>query len=820
MTLKQTWRPGEKYTAEAANALAASINRFNALMASLTVNGNLRELMATVVSQFVDENLAAFVPRAIPVTSGPDAGKAQWIDGNGDPVGDPVPWSQVVSEQIVRAAAEAAAPEVVSNRVAGLDFTFDEEGYPTLGGTRTGNPLEFLPSSTWAGVAGKDEGVKRATGGIVPIERFNPDSVGWKAAMEAAATEAHATGGTVHLGAGKTYLATSGAVLIDLDVRIADNGARIVRAASMANTPVLTASYTTSAPQAVVGLTTTTYDWGGQTASATPTTRLELSSTAGWAAGDWAVIVGDDTIPGSDPAWGQREGERVQIAAVSGNYLYLYRPLRVTLTTGIRVARMTVRDCVMSDLWVEDEPGAPASRNAPAVHVVHAVRPRLVNARARNLMGEGYRFTGCVKGSIPGGEFSNLRTSSANSAYGYGVVLMSCNDFDVDNLRGDSQRHVITTGAKQSVTAGSSDLSQFGSNRGHRINVNAGEVGSAGIDTHAEAIDCVCENFTVGWGHREPEGSFKAVNLRGLRNVARNGRSSTIRATEVEAFDGGGDHRIIGHVHSAPDGAVLADPVHHVQYASRSTRGRAEYTRCQDYLPNVSTDAVTKSLFVARKASVRLNDHRMVLNSAQSPLRVFATYDAELLIDTLELDIRGTTGEVRVFYPTDSTSTVRIERLIVRASGATWRIVDFNGQNGALSVGRIETDTAPAGTGTTGVGAAASLSIGDVLVNQQSILTGADFKNNGTGPTGAGGAPGSWAKRQQVLDVPITVARTITEANGLHLGHERVYIRTSAATGAFPWNIGSGGEALTTPGTWVRRMWTGTAWITVGKGTL
>lgn len=49
-------------------------------------------------------------------------------------------------------------------------------------------------------------------------------------------------------------------------------------------------------------------------------------------------------------------------------------------------------------------------------------------------------------------------------------------------------------------------------------------------------------------------------------------------------------------------------------------------------------------------------------------------------------------------------------------------------------------------------------------------------------------------------------------------GREIRYVRTASATGAFAWNIGA--ESLTTPGTWVKRMWTGTAWITTGKGTL
>lgn len=71
-----------------------------------------QEALDAAVAQYVETNRNQFKTRAVPITSGPDVGKAQWVDANDDPVGDPVTWDQVIGEAVATAAATAAATTV------------------------------------------------------------------------------------------------------------------------------------------------------------------------------------------------------------------------------------------------------------------------------------------------------------------------------------------------------------------------------------------------------------------------------------------------------------------------------------------------------------------------------------------------------------------------------------------------------------------------------------------------------------------------------------------------------------------------------------
>ena len=79
------------------------------------------------------------------IASGPDAGKAQWVDEYGVEIGDPVPWDQVVSSEIATTAAEAVAPGVVDADLASRDLGVSLVGGGTavqwyLGPTPIGEP--------------------------------------------------------------------------------------------------------------------------------------------------------------------------------------------------------------------------------------------------------------------------------------------------------------------------------------------------------------------------------------------------------------------------------------------------------------------------------------------------------------------------------------------------------------------------------------------------------------------------------------------------------------------------------------------------------
>lgn len=728
-----------------------------------------------------------------------------------------------LNEAVAKAAPGFVAAELEAQTAAKVTADLEARAPQVIPGDTPGTVRNKLGDAVgpefpavvglWDGIADRDEGVKKATGGIVPIERFNPDSVGWKAALEAAVAEASASGGKVLLGAGKTYSAVAGAVLTDLHVRIDFNGARVVRAAAGATDfSAISIVYTTSTPQSVVAVTAQTYDWGVGSSDTTPVSRIELSSTAGWAVGDYAVIVGDDAIPGANPSRAnQYEGERFRIAGISGNYLYAARPLRVSLATNIRIARMTQRDVVLIDPWVEDESGSPAGRNDPAIVVQSAVKPRLLGGRMRNLQGEGVQFQGCVEG-VCGGVFevANLRTSDFYSAYGYGIRLVSCCDFDVRGLRGSFTRHLITTGAGQAMSADSPDLHRYGSNFGHRFQGTGGETGHASFDFHEDAAYSDIDGAQVAFSHREPLGTKAAFQLRGRNTGLLNSSSKGGAGVSLIGFTGGADFRIANYQHTILPGMSATD-TYGIQCdcSNMASRGKLSLSEVQLFGPGMVGNMVRLTKTAVRASRLDIVAHNDASYSPFTVINVLA--DSELVVDELYMDLRGISGTVRPYLLADSLSAVRVNRLVVLTGGAAWTLGSFNNADGTVNIGRLETDTMPSDF--TGVGAGATWSIGDIVVNQQSILTGTDSQSN------ISSTLNMFHKSTRILDVALTAARTITEpTKELFTGRERTYVRTAAATGAFAWNIGS--DSLASPGMWLRRRWTGTAWITTGKGYL
>ncbi|MCH9728374.1 MAG: hypothetical protein K0U84_01590 [Actinomycetia bacterium] len=117
-----------------------------------------QDRLDAAVRQYVETNRSDFRTRAVLITEGEDAGKAQWVDESDVPTGDPVEWSQVVSEDIASIAAAAAAPDAVDADLAARDITFtdegDGEGYFSIGGSPVSGTL-VPPAATWSGVAGR-----------------------------------------------------------------------------------------------------------------------------------------------------------------------------------------------------------------------------------------------------------------------------------------------------------------------------------------------------------------------------------------------------------------------------------------------------------------------------------------------------------------------------------------------------------------------------------------------------------------------------------------------------------------------------------------
>jgi len=762
--------------------------------------------------------------------------RLRWF-AQGEEIGQPrtVPFDAIVADELGAQVPDAVGAELAS--VVTPTVTAEIEARPTQivadPDDATHIRLQWgdalsppMPGSatTYELVHGIDEGVKRATGGIVPIERFSPDEIGFAAALLAAINEADAQGGVVTLESGKTYTAQAGVSVTDKHARINFNGARIIRSTTMANAPVLELMYSTSTPQAVLGITTQEYDnYAWSETLTTPVSRIEVASTAGWAADDLAVIISDDALPNDDDdEQGKCEGERVRIASVAGNFLYTYRPVRANLVTNVRIARMTVRDIDLNAPWTEDAPGSPASRNAPGVAVYNGVQPRLTNPRARHMQAEAVRFAGCVRGVVDDSDMHDLRTSPADGAFGYGFRLSASCDFDIYAPKGSNLRHLTSTTSPGNSQAHPTVMWRWGGNYGHRIvEGSARECGNAGFDTHAEARFVEYDKCYVGWNHRQPFGGYPAFALRGSDCTIRDSVSIGPCAVFIHSQQTRGNHRVINHSHTTPAYGVNVGPAFFVDYSMLELPGRGS----DEVSGRVHALDARGAQFRARRANVRIPKLELVIPSqlagTQWPVGL---EDSALDIDTLTVDITGSAGTIRLFDIADSLSSVKANRLIVRTGGLQWSLGDFRGQNGSISIGRLEADTVPIQSATGGManpGATATYSIGEVVINGQSLRDGIDYRTNDTNAsTGATATLSMFARGTQVLNVPITTARTITHpARGRFDGERREFIRTAAATGASPWTIG--GETLT-PGTRLTVAWSAaaSAWVTVGKGTL
>ena len=127
-----------------------------------------QDRLDAAVAQYVETNRSDFRTRAVLITEGEDAGKAQWVDESDVPTGDPVEWSQVVSEDIASIAAAAAAADAINTDLAARNFTWEDagggEGYPALGGVPLGDAVPW-PATTVSGIGGAGTAGKAALAG-------------------------------------------------------------------------------------------------------------------------------------------------------------------------------------------------------------------------------------------------------------------------------------------------------------------------------------------------------------------------------------------------------------------------------------------------------------------------------------------------------------------------------------------------------------------------------------------------------------------------------------------------------------------------------
>lgn len=539
-------------------------------------------------------------------------------------------------------------------------------------------------------------------------------------AMEAACTAAWVLNGMVVLKPGATYTANRTVLLSNIGLRLRCNGARILRGPEMANNEsLIILDHDFFAPQAVTSIAGTSISLDS-TGSTTAVAAIGVADASAWKVGDVGRLVADNAIIGSVPGDNERVGESFRVSRVDAGIIYTCRPLRETFTTNIRVARYQRLDCIIEDLWCEDHPDAPISRNASmiqmlGIHKPTLIRPKIINARAAAL-----RFMSCFEPCTMLARFENLRTSAAYEAYGYGIWEEGCCDGLHVNPRGSRLRHLFTTAAINGLTNNDARFNRYGGCIGATvIGGVATETEHSGFDTHADALDVTFKGCEVINAYRGEQGSLYAYKVRGRRILLQDCSSTGPGAVYLQAQEGGGDFEVVGHVHRTPKGWGASQVFGGANYGSGQARAFISARVVTE--EHVGTFAGWTGFAIKGRFDVRWD-----IASTGNP-RLFDLVNSSLDLSDLNIELTGSpSGTVLAgAYFNDAASLYRVSRMIMRANGKAFYYANYSptspgpgGFAASAIIARMETDLAPFGTSAGVINAgASSIYAANVIVN-------------------------------------------------------------------------------------------------------
>lgn len=510
---------------------------------------------------------------------------------------------------------------------------------------------------------------------------------------------------------GKTYYANGGVTIVDKDVRIKLNGAKILRNTVAADAPIITVNVSFSAPQAVTSIDSASIYIG---ASATPVSRISVSDSSGWAVGQMGRIVSDDLIPWDIADNNERQGESFRVALVETGYIYTYRPLRLNYSTNVRVARHGSSIVKIDDFKSGDEPGSPTTRHSPQVRINGAIRPTLERPSVVDALSEGIKFESCAEPQTRDAHFENLRTSASDSAYGYGVREEGCTDGFHIGISGSRLRHVYTTGAFGGLDDNDSRFNRYGGVIGARVKVGcAVETEHSAFDTHDDALGVVFELCSVINNYRGVQGGYYAIKLRGKSCMALHCDTYGPGAVYFATRENGGDHAAVSHVHVLPAGYSAVSAIGGIHNGSGRSKNRIDMKITANGHLGSLID-ITKILLVGRLD--------LVWDYVAANPKAFSPTDSAIELDEFNADFSLASGDYspRIAYFTDALSTFFAKRMSVTAGANPWWLADFNASgNYAASaiVGKLICDKAPGFASAVTNAGAGSVSHADIEVS-------------------------------------------------------------------------------------------------------
>ena len=616
---------------------------------------------------------------------------------------------------------------------------------------------------------------------------------------------ASASGLAVSFTPGTLYTVQAGLTLTDLDLNVRFNGARIVRGVSCPNVAAITVDNTLGAIKAVTLLAATTFDYSGD-GSLSDVSAITVADASDLAVGDFIKIVADDLIPSSVPANNERIGEIFQIGAKSGNTIYTTVPLREAYVTNTRIAKMAVKKCVFEGLDLSDAAGYPVGRGAALLQINSSIRPKLLFPEIHDGASFGVIFKNCYQPTTYGAQVRELRTSSVNGAFGYGIYEIGC----VEGLhvapRCKLMRHGYTTGALGVPTAGSGAVYNYGGVLHSEVHGGMGtEMENAPWDTHEDSlrvrfVNCVSIGKQSGAGN-----SRFGFQLRGRGDEALNGFTEGVAAVKViQAYLAGYTTRIIGHKHRMSQGVTQSSGLFGIN-GSATVRANVEIQADADGATSEIVSALYADVFGSIKSKCR---YGAVSSYAAVRLDSGSTFEGDLDLD-LSL---GTGTNTRAVKAVDAASIARVRNLrIKRGAVGAWFAGDLSSVNSRITVDRLDCDALPVASagGFANPGAASIQFITDVVVDQIARAGGIGALINGTNTLNA------FSFEVQLLDVPLTANRVVNlPSSSIPTGRPFVVARSANATGAFTLDVG-GVASLTAASTSAEIVWSGTAWVKI-----
>lgn len=300
-------------------------------------------------------------------------------------------------------------------------------------------------------------------------------------AFDAAINESIVTGKEIRGAPGKTYYLASSPEPFTDTLRISDcsfiapNGVSILR-----GFPVWEAENTT-----VSSLSATTIN-------GTTVTRVNLTSTAGFAVGDW-VQIGSSTVrwPANAEVFWFEASQIVRIVANSSIDLVhqLLGESSGALNANLRIRKVPDYRLEARNIRIKADGNVLATGIEGRVFAITlrgGIGHRLDNIHAESWWERFIRLEACIRSKVIGPSWDVLPdTSTDNEAFGYGIHETStCFGTQITGMQGGRCRHAYTTGSPATTTYSADTPYRYGMSIGSKITGFCYGASGAAFDSH------------------------------------------------------------------------------------------------------------------------------------------------------------------------------------------------------------------------------------------------------------------------------------------------------------------------------------------------